>query len=296
MKKRAILFIVIAGICWGTSGIFVHYLAPYGFTSNQMTAVRALVSTLFILTYSLARDRSLFRIKPLHAFLLLGVGASLFLTASFYYSAMQLTSVSTAVILMYAAPIYVMIFSLLFWKERLTKWKALSIVCMVIGCCLVAGIANGFAFHAKGILLGTLSGFSYATYNILTKVAIQCKVKPISVTLYCFLFMSLISLFVLEPQRASESIAMAPRTVLPLLIGLGICTFVIPYVLYTLAMKDLSAGTASALSIVEPMAATLFSVLLFREPLDWYSGVGIVLILGAILVIGKTEQNEEETT
>ena len=289
MKKRAILFIVIAGICWGTSGIFVHYLAPYGFTSNQMTAVRALVSTLFILTYSLARDRSLFRIKPLHAFLLLGVGVSLFLTASFYYSAMQLTSVSTAVILMYAAPIYVMVFSIFVWKERLTSLRAVSIVCMLVGCCLVAGIANGFAFHVKGVLIGLLSGLTYALYNVLTKIAIQCKIKPISVTLYCFLFMSLISLFVLEPKRAAISISIAPETVIPLLLGLGICTFVIPYVLYTLAMKDLSAGTASALSIVEPMAATLFGVVILHQPLDWFSGIGIVLILGAIFLIGKAE-------
>ena len=101
--------------------------------------------------------------------------------------------------------------------------------------------------------------------------------------------MSAISLFVLEPKSAAASISVAPGTVIPLLLGLGICTFVVPYVLYTLAMKELAAGTASALSIVEPMSATLFSVVIFREPLDWFTGIGIVLILGAICLIGKAE-------
>ena len=60
--------------------------------------------------------------------------------------------------------------------------------------------------------------------------------------------------------------------------------------LSSLAMKSLSAGTASALAVVEPMAATLFSVILFKEPLDLFSVIGIVLILGAIFMIGKAEK------
>ena len=56
------LYIILAGVLWGTSGIFVHYLAPLGFTSYQMTATRAIVSFLCILTYVLCRNRSLLRI------------------------------------------------------------------------------------------------------------------------------------------------------------------------------------------------------------------------------------------
>ena len=39
MKTKAFIFIIVAGILWGTSGIFVNYLAPYGFTSMQMTSM-----------------------------------------------------------------------------------------------------------------------------------------------------------------------------------------------------------------------------------------------------------------
>ena len=294
MKKRAILYIIIAGICWGTSGVFVHYLAPYGFTSYQMTAVRAIISFLCILIYALIKDRSLFRLKPVHLILFFCIGLSLFLTGSCYFTSMQMTSVSTAVVLMYTAPIYVMIFSVLFWKEKLTKLKTVSVICMLIGCCLVSGIVGGFAFHVTGILIGVLSGIAYASYNILTKISMRQQIAPVSVTLYSFLFMSLISLFVSEPLKLAENVSAAPAVTVPLLIGLGICTFVIPYFLYTLAMKELSAGTASALGIVEPMAATLFSVVIFKEPLGLLPALGIVLILAAILMIGKAETDREE--
>lgn len=289
MNKKAFLYIIIAGILWGTSGIFVHYLSPYGFTAFQMTGVRAIVSFACIALYALIKDRKAFRVKPLQLLLFAGIGASLFFTAGCYYLSMQMTSVSTAVVLMYTAPIYVMICSVLFFGETLTRGKLVSIAAMLIGCCLVSGVIGGLKFDAVGMLIGVLSGIAYAAYSIFTKIAMQKRIDPMTATLYGFLFMSLISLFVLEPTRLVASISAAPALTLPLLLGLGIFTFVVPYFLYTLAIKVLSAGVASSLGIIEPMCATLFGVVLFREPMDLFSVLGIVLILGATYWIGKAE-------
>ena len=290
MKKAAILYIVLAGVLWGTSGIFVHYLSPYGFTSFQMTAVRAIVSFLCILVYALVKDRRLLRAKPLDLLISLGIGTSLFFTASCYYLSMQMTSVSTAVVLMYMSPIYVTIFAVLFLKERLTLKKLVAVLGMLVGCALVSGIVGGFSFDTAGLLIGIFSGVAYASYNILTKISVERRVDPITVTLYGFLFMSLISVFFFEPAKLLGAISVSPAVSIPLLLGLGIFTFVVPYFLYTLAMKHLAAGTASALAVVEPMAATLFSIVLFGERPDLFSIIGTLLILGAIFMIGKAEK------
>ena len=61
-----------------------------------------------------------------------------------------------------------------------------------------------------------------------------------------------------------------------------------PYVLYTLAMRTLPAGTASALAIVEPMSATVFGFMI-GETLTVFSGIGIVLILLAVFLLGRAE-------
>ena len=61
MKKSALLYLIIASILWGTSGIFVHFLAPYGFSAVQMTAMRGVVSSVAFVVYALLRDRSLFK-------------------------------------------------------------------------------------------------------------------------------------------------------------------------------------------------------------------------------------------
>ena len=74
----------------------------------------------------------------------------------------------------------------------------------------------------------------------------------------------------------------------------GIVTCFLPYFLYNLAMKDLPAGTASALGIVEPMAATVFSIVIFKEEVSVFSVIGIILILTAVFLLGKAEDGGKE--
>ena len=289
MKKKAFLYIVLAGLSWGTSGIFVHYLAPYGFSSLQMTFVRALVSFLCLGGYALLRDRSVFRVTWKQLLLCIGVGAGIFFTASCYFTSMQMTSVSTAVVLMYTAPVYVTVVSVLFMGERMSKLKLMAVICIMVGCVLVSGFVTGMKFDLMGIIIGVFSGIAYAAYNILTKLALQQGCKPVTTTVYSFAAMTVIAALVCQPGQIINYAGAAPAVTVPLLIGMGICTCVMPYVLYTLSMKDLSAGTASALGIIEPMAATVYSVVLFREELDIFSGAGIVLILASVFLLGKAE-------
>ena len=298
MKTKAFIYIIVAGILWGTSGIFVHFLTPYGFSTMQMTAMRGLVSFVGMSIYAALSDKKLFKIKPKDLLFFVPIGITLFSSAYFYYTSMTLTSVSTAVVLMYMAPVYVMIFSVIFLKENFSALKLVSLIAMLIGCCLVSGIIGGIALNAIGILLGFLSGVSYATYNIVTKIALKGGRNAVSASVYSFLVMAIISLSIANPVSIADKAMENPWPAIPLLIGLGIVTFVIPYFLYTLAMRDLPAGTASALGIVEPMAATVFSVLFLGEELKLLPLFGIVLILGSVFLLGHAEgksDKEEET-
>lgn len=289
MKKLAFLYIIAAGVLWGTSGIFVHLLSPFGFFSVQMTFFRGLISFLLMLVYLLIYNKKLLKVRAKELLLFVASGIAIFGTASCYYASMQVTSISTAVILMYTAPILVMIYSVAFLGEKLTKLKALSVLCMLVGCGLVSGIIGGLKFNFWGIALGFLSGISYSAYNILTKIEMRRGSNPMSATLYCFLFMTVVSFFACKPAELVGLVAQKPMVILPLILGLGICTCILPYFLYTLALKELPAGTASALGIIEPMSATVFSILLFHEPLELSSICGIVLILAAVFILSRNE-------
>ena len=107
-----------------------------------------------------------------------------------------------------------------------------------------------------------------------------------------FLLAVLAGAFSCGIDRIPQNIAIAPNITLPLIIGMGLLTCISPYFLYTLALKKIPAGTATSLGIIEPMAATLFSVMLFSEPLSKASLCGIVLILGAVFMLSKSDEEK----
>jgi drug/metabolite transporter (DMT)-like permease len=294
MKTKAFILIILAGIFWGTSVIFVNITAPYGYTSIQMTAIRSIVSALSMAIYILILNRKLFKIKLSELILFIANGASFVATATCYYASMQLTSAPTAVMLMYTAPAIVMVYSVLFLGERFTKLKALSLVLVLVGCAFVSGLIGGFKFNIIGILIGALSGISYSAYNIITKISLKKGSNPISTTFYTFLFGAMVAICISSPGKILSITFEMPGKLIPLLIAFGICTCIAPYFLYTLAMKDLSAGTASALGIIEPVAATIFSIAFFHQKPDIFSIGGIVLVLAAVVLLGICENSEKK--
>ena len=60
---------------------------------------------------------------------------------------------------------------------------------------------------------------------------------------------------------------------------------VIPYLSYTQGLKTVEAGKASIIATVEPVVATLVGIVLYREGLSLLAALGIVLVLGAIVLL-----------
>ncbi len=289
--KKAFFYIVFAGLLWGSSGIFVHFLEPFGFTSMQMTLGRELSAAIVMALFIFFADKKLFRTSFRDLVLYALSGISMFLAAALYYRAMQITSVSTAVVLMYTSPIFIMICSIAFFGEKLTLIKSVAVVAMLCGCGLVSGIASGFNVNLVGFLFGIGAGIAYSIYNIVTKIEMIRGCNPKTATVYCFIFAALSAFLTSNPSGAAEIIAARPSGAV-LLAACGIFTCVVPYFLYTLALRDIPAGTAASLGIIEPMAATLYSVVFLGERLDIYSICGIVLILGAVLALSRETGNE----
>lgn len=289
MKKSSLFFIIFASVLWGTSGLFVNDLAPFGLSTLQITNIRGTVAAVCMVIYALIADRTLFKVNKTEFMLSLSGGISIFLTSWAYFTSMRASSVATAVVLMYTAPVMVMAFSVAFLGEKLTKPKLISVVLMIVGCALVSGIIGGMEFNFIGVSFGLLAGVAYCAYNIFTKLQMRKESNPISCSMYSFIAMGVASLLFSNPAQtvtiASENITY----LLPLMIGLGICTCVLPYFLYTVALKHIPVGTAASLSIIEPMSATVFSIMFLREHLSLPSAVGVVLIISSVFLLSRAE-------
>ncbi len=289
MKRKALIFIILAGVLWGTSGIFVNIWSGENLATVQIAALRTMLSFPCFLLYTAFFNKEALRARLKDLPLYLGSGITLFTTASFYYSSMQKTSIATAVILMYMAPALVLAWSVAFFGEKLTVKKGLAVLCMLIGCVLVSGITGGMRLNLSGVLMGLLSGLSYGIYNILTKIQMRRKCNPITATLYSFFFAAILAASLCDFSAIGTLLLSRPAFTLLLGITHALVTFVIPYFLYTLSLKALPAGVASAMAIIEPMSATVFSIVIFHEPLSVFSAIGIVFILGSVLVLSRED-------
>ena len=287
MKKSAFFYIALAGVLWGTSGIFSYWLTPFGFKPVQMTTMRGFVSMVLIVPFILFKNPKLLKVPKKEIFFIIGSGVGLFLTAYTYYASMAASSVSTAVILMYTAPVFVLIYSVMFLGEKLNTVKSISVFLMILGCALVSGIVGGMKFSLAGILFGIAAGISYSAYNIFTKILTMHKVDTLTVTSYNFIIMSIIGLAVSNPIEIVTITSKQPLSIIPLIVGIGVFTCVLPYVFYTMGLKDVPAGTATALGIIEPLSATVFSVAFLGENLTAPLVIGMFLILGAVFALAR---------
>lgn len=293
---------IAAGLMWGTSGIFVKLLSPFGISSSVLTFFRALAGLVFLTVFLLVKDRSLFRITGRELLLYIFLGATMFGASAFYYGAIPMTSIATAAVLMYTSPVMVMVFSVLFLGEKLTSVKVAAVAAMMGGSALVSGVVGGMSFHLVGMLLAISAGVSYAAYTILAKVAMDRKYRPLSTTYYSFVFMVVFSLPFAKLWELPATFSRIPWWAVLMLCTMGLITAMTPYFLYSIAMKTLPAGTASALGIVEPMAGTVYGMIFFGEEMTWLSALGIVLILGSVAALGlvkdtghhKTKKKEKE--
>lgn len=280
------LFIILAGIFWGTTGIFVRTLQSYGLSALQISCVRLITAAVIMLLFILIKDRQLLKIKlkDIWIFILSG-GISVFFTCVFYFKAISLASVSVACILMYTAPIFVMITSFFVFGEKLAKRKIFAMLIAFFGCFLVSGIiGSGKAGNSPaGFLFGLGAGIAYASYSIFSKIALK-KYSPYTATFYSFLVAGIAALFITDfsgltalASKNTELLLLYPLT--------GLMASVVPFLLYTLGLSGMDSGSASVLSCTEPLAAALVSVFILSEPLSPVSLCGMFLILISVIML-----------
>ncbi|MEE0944021.1 MAG: DMT family transporter [Clostridia bacterium] len=289
-KKFSALCIVISAVLWGIIGIFVRRLTALGLGSMEQMLVRSVIAAAGLVLYLALFDREKLKVRVKDLWMFFGTGVVSFLTFGWaYFFTIGITSVSTAAVLLYTSPVFVTVMAAIFFKERITVTKIVALFLALCGTALVSGGFGGTDIKVVGIATGLLSGFCYALYSIFGRVAAK-RYSPITVTAYTFLFSSAGCIFVADWSKAAEVIKSEPSSVL-LVIAFAVVTAVIPYILYTGGLKYTSAGKAAVIACVEPVVATLTSVLVFRELMSIQALCGSLLILGAILVLNKKGQN-----
>ena len=286
------ILIILAGCFWGSMGFFVRRLGTYGFSSIQIVSIRVTLAALLFALVLLIKDRAGFKVlfRDLPLFLGLGFGSILFFTVC-YFTAITMMPLSTAAILLYTSPVWIMLMSVLFFHEKLDRRKLMALVLAFTGCVMVSGISGG-GLTPIGLLVGLGSGIGYGLYSILGTIALR-RYSPYTVTTYTFIFAAVGSWIICRPVELFDKFTNTAHigflTVFCCLTAL--VTAVIPFLAYTCGLQNVEASKAGIIATIEPMVATLIGILVFSEPLTLISGLGILLILIAVVILNLKQKS-----
>lgn len=287
IKKYAPLLIVLAGACWGGIGVFVRILSAVGFTSFDIVELRAIVTLiLFALVVALV-DPKLFRIKLRHLWCFLGMGLiGLVFFNLCYFTTIQIASLSVAAVLLYTAPIFVMLFSAVLFKEPITRRKLLCLLMAFIGCMFVSGIFEETpTLTPKGFLIGICAGLGYGLFTIFSRYAINYGYHPLTMQFYNFLTGAICGALLTDFHHVGKIFATEGSSLLLPVIAVGLLCTALPNLLYNFGLQYVDNGKTSIMGAMEPVMAIIFGVVLYHEIPTPLAAIGMLLCLLAIVLI-----------
>ena len=290
MKKSLGYFLVIlASVGWGFIGVFNRMLASTGINVWTRMCIRNTGSLVLCLILFGIFKRSVFRIDPRHLPMIFCSGVLGIVGATCtYMSCQMMCSLAVAGILLYLAPTFVVLASALLWKQPLTPRRIASVLVALLGCAFVSGVmGGGLTASVPGILLGIGSGLCYGGYTIFS----HYNLARYDAYTSCFWSIVMAGLVSLVGFNTSE-LAMAfsqTRGVFGALGLIVICT-VMPFLTYTVGLTIVESGLASVIANVEPVTAAILGITLYHERLTVWTTIGIVLVLGAAMILARGEK------
>lgn len=280
MKKYK-LGLIISMLIWGSIGIFVRYI---NFTSSQIALVRAIVGSIFLIIFSMISKESLSKEKiKSNLLVLICCGICLGFNWIFLFQAYHYTTVSTATICYYLAPIIVMFLSPFLLKEKLNSVKVCCIVAAMIGMLCIVGIDKGSI--GENNMFGILYGLSAACFY--TGVVILNKfLKGISGRDSAIVQLSVSAIFLLPYVIFTEKISLvgvSSQSIILLLV-LGVVHTGIAYLLYFTVIQKIESQTVAIYSYVDPISAIFMSAIILNESMSLLQIIGGILILGSTFI------------
>ena len=276
MNRTKISFLS-AMLVFGTVGLFVRQIPLSSAAIAFFRGVLGVIILLLVMFFT-GKKPDFSQIKT-NLFLLLLSGAAIGGNWILLFEAYRHTTVATATICYYLAPVFLVLASPLL-GERLTGKKLALSATALLGMVFVSGVLQGGMTGSKGIVCGVGAAALYATVMFLNK-----KLKPISAYDKTVIQLAAAALVILPycfmGNRFDLSNMDAKGYLLLAVVGIlhtGIC-----YCMYFGAMGNLPSQSVALFSYLDPVVAILLSALLLHEPFGWQETIGAVLILGSAL-------------
>jgi len=262
-RSKAILFLLLSAILWSSGGLLIKWVS---WNPVAIAGLRSFIAMVVLVAY----------VRHPHFTLTLpqiGGAIAYAVTVTLFVVATRLTTAANAILLQYTAPLYLAFLGAWFLGER-TRWFDWVIILIVLG-----GMALFFLDRlTPGSQLGNgcaiVSGISFAFFVLFMRK--QRNESPLETVILGNLFTGLIGLPFMFGSMPDARSWMG-------LIFLGVIQLGLSYVLYSEAIRHVTALEATLIPGLEPILNPIWVFLILAErPGKW------ALIGGSIVLISVT--------
>ena len=264
--------------------------------SIMIATYRLTISSIILLT--IAKGRGIRFTSFSKKQLLIGVLGGFFLSLhfSFWISSLKFTSVASSVVLVTTNPIFVGLFSYLFFREKQPPELILGIILSFSGSVILAigdsGL-QGLSIQNPSFLLGDVlalvgaimtSGYLMVGSKLREEMDVLSYISVVYTFSACFLLIASVSWGIpFTGYKASSYLYMALLAVVPQLIG---------HTAINWSLKHLKTSMVAITILGEPVGASILAYIIFRETIKSFQGIGIVLIFLAIIISSRKGRKE----
>ena len=288
---KANLQVVAASIIYGFAGIFFLFIK--NMAPGPVVFYQQLLGFLALVVYLTATGKlSGIRLRGKRkAVMLLGAWhAGVMLS---YYTAVSFTNVSISVLLLYTAPLYVLLIAPIFLKEKPGGKSLVALIISLVGVVIVigpenlvlsqAGFESGYLF---GVLMGLFAGFFYACI-IMTSRYLRDEYSGLE-QLFISTGVTVVLLLPFVNQASTASLIEN----MPVLLFLGVMITSVGSILYFTGLMHVKAHNASIISLLEPVSAIFFAYVLLKDPVSAETLIGCILILSSSLLVSLEDESK----
>lgn len=282
---RGVTMVLLAALCWGTTGTAQSF-APPTLPSYWVGALRLAASSLFFAAVLLLLRRGGgWRALAPAPLLLAGLAMAGYNLAFFAGVRATGVAVGTAVALG-SGPIWSGLLQALRGHRPPLRWWLGTLLAVCGGVLMVGSSGPGAqAWSWPGLVLCLLAGLSYAVYALVNQQLVA-RADPSLVTFVVFTLAAAIAL----PAAAAIAgpVQLTPRD-LAIAAYLGVVATGVAYLLFSHALRHISAATGVTLALAEPVTAFVLAVLVVGERPGWLAAAGGLLVLAGLAVVVVAE-------
>lgn len=264
-RKAAILLLILTALLWSLGGVLIKFISWHPIA---IAGLRSAVAALFILII-IKKPRITWSLPQIGGALAYAITVIGFVTAT------KLTTAANAILLQYSAPIYVALFAGLILKEktRPIDWVTIFIVIGGMVLFFIEGISID---NIYGNLIAVFSGLTFAALTILMRM--QKEGSPLETAFLGNILTAIFGMpYLFLPGKPDFTGWVA-------LIVLGVFQLGLSYILYSIAIKNVTALEATIVPVIEPVLNPLWVYLFAGEiPGKWAIVGGIIVVVSVTL-------------